>query len=211
MKMTGEEMIKNPFTFYLFAYIVSFSGVLIPGPMTAVSIAKGYEDRVAGLKIAFGHSLVEVPLILVIYLGFARFFEDTNLILLISFFGGLMLVYMGVLMFRLRKTIVEKGKDLPVNSLGAGILTTGGNPSFFIWWATVGVLLVINAALFGAVGVFLFILIHESADFLWYGLLSYGTNRSRHILTPQFHQTLFGVMAFSLMGFGLLFIIRALL
>ena len=211
--MTGEEMIKNPFAFYLFAYILSFSGLLIPGPMTAVSIANGYQDRSAGLKIAFGHSLIEVPLILVIYLGFTRFFSDPDSIinLAISFFGGVMLIYMGAVMFSLRKRMLEKGRDTSIGSLRAGIITTGGNPSFFIWWATVGTLLVINAAFFGALGIVLFIAIHSSADFLWYGLLGYGTHRSRHRFTPRFHQTLFAVLAFSLMGFGLLFIIRGLL
>jgi threonine/homoserine/homoserine lactone efflux protein len=207
--MPAREMITHPVVFYLFAYFVSFSGVLIPGPMTAVSLAKGYEEKTAGVKIALGHGLIEVPLILLIYLGFARFFQDSNslLIILISFFGGLMLVYMGLLMFRLRKTIVEKGKDLPVNSLGAGIITTGGNPSFFIWWATVGTLLVINASLFGPLGVLIFIIIHESADILWYGLLGYGTNKSRHLMTPKFHEALFGVLALLLIGFGAWFVI----
>jgi threonine/homoserine/homoserine lactone efflux protein len=211
--MAAKEMITNPVVFYLFAYFVSFSGVLIPGPMTAVSIAKGYEEKTAGVKIALGHGLIEVPLILLIYLGFARFFQDSNSLLIsaISFFGGMMLVYMGVLMFRLRKTLVEKGRELPVNSLGAGVITTGGNPSFFIWWATVGALLVINAALFGPLGILIFIAIHESADLLWYGLLGYGTNRSRHLMTPKFHEALFGVLALMLIGFGAWFLVRAVI
>jgi threonine/homoserine/homoserine lactone efflux protein len=207
--MLNPNLIPDPYIFYPMAYIISFSGVLIPGPMTAVSIAKGFKEKSAGLKIALGHGLIEVPLILLIYFGFARFFQDTNslLITLISFFGGAVLVYMGVVMFRLRKTIVEKGRDIPVGSLGAGVLTTGGNPSFFVWWATVGALLVINAALFGPLGILLFIVIHESADFLWYGLLSFGTHKSKHLMTPKVHETLFGVLAFLLIGFGSWFVI----
>ena len=206
--MPGPEMISNPYVFYGMAYVISFSGVLIPGPMTAVSIAKGLKEKDAGLKIAAGHGLIEVPLILLIYLGFASFFEDADspLVTLISLFGGLMLVYMGVMVFRLRKTLVERGKDLPMSSVGAGVITTGGNPSFFIWWATVGALLVINAALFGPFGILAFIIIHESADFLWYGLLSYGTHRSRHLMTPRFHAALFGFLAMLLIGFGAWFV-----
>jgi len=207
----SEELITNPVSFYVFAYIVSFSGVLIPGPMTAVSITKGFKERSAGIRIAAGHGLVEVPLILFIYLGFARFFQnrDSVLITLISFAGGLMLIYMGVAMFRLRARIVEKGRDLPVGSVGAGVITTGGNPSFFVWWATVGALLVVNASLFGPLGVMIFIILHESADLLWYGLLSYGTHRSKHLMTPGFHETLFGVLAIMLTGFGAWFVITA--
>jgi threonine/homoserine/homoserine lactone efflux protein len=207
--MSNPNLIPDPYIFYPMAYIISFSGVLIPGPMTAVSIAKGFKEKSAGLKIALGHGLIEIPLILLIYFGFARFFQDTNslLITLISFFGGAVLVYMGVVMFRLRKIIVEKGKDLPVSSFGAGVLTTGGNPSFFVWWATVGALLVINAALFGPLGILLFIVIHESADFLWYGLLSFGTHRSKHLMTQRFHEALFGILALLLIGFGFWFLV----
>jgi threonine/homoserine/homoserine lactone efflux protein len=211
--MPAQEMISNPFVFFPFAYLVSFSGVLIPGPMTAVSIAKGFKEKNAGLMIVAGHGMIEVPLILLIYLGFSRYFNDTDskLITLISFFGGLMLVYMGFAMFRLRKKIVEKGKDLPVGSIGAGLITTGGNPSFFVWWATVGALLVINAALFGPWGILIFIILHESADLLWYGLLSYGTHRSKHLMTPRFHEILFGVLALLLIGFGGGFVIKAVI
>lgn len=208
----AQEMIGNPLAFYAFAYLVSFSGVLIPGPMTAVTIAKGYKESKAGLKISLGHGLVEIPLILMIYFGFTSFFQDqdSRLITLISLSGGLMLSYMGLAMFRLRKTIIERGKDLPVSSLGAGVITTGGNPSFFIWWATAGALLVLNASIFGPLGIILFIILHESADLLWYGLLSYGTNRSKNYLPPYFHQNLFGLLSILLMGFGLWFIMRAL-
>jgi threonine/homoserine/homoserine lactone efflux protein len=102
--------------------------------------------------------------------------------------------------------MVEKGKDLPVSSFGAGLLTTGANPSFFIWWATVGALLVINAALFGSLGVLVFIAVHVSADFLWYGLLSFGTNRSKHLMTPRVHGAIFGVCALLLIVFGAWFV-----
>ncbi|RMF91772.1 MAG: lysine transporter LysE [Methanobacteriota archaeon] len=204
--------ISNPYIFFPVAYLISFSGVLIPGPMTAVSIAKGYEEKSAGLKIAAGHGIIEVPLILLIYFGFARFFKTPGspLLSLISFFGGLMLIYMGTVMFRLRKTIVEKGRDMPVSSLGAGIITTGGNPSFFIWWATLGALLVFNAAIFGPIGLLLFIIVHESADLLWYGLLAFGTHKSKHLMTPRFHELLFAFLAMLLAAFGAWFMASAL-
>jgi len=210
--MPSQELITNPHIFYPMAYLISFSGVLIPGPMTAVSIAKGFKEKSAGIKIAAGHGIIEVPLIILIYLGFASFFanRESRIITVISLLGGLMLAYMGVLIFKLRKSIVEKGRDLPVSALGAGIITTGGNPSFFIWWATVGALLVVNAALFGTLGLLLFIIIHESADIMWYGLLSYGTHRSRHLMSPRFHETLFGLLALLLIAFGAWFVRSAL-
>ncbi len=211
--MASYEIIANPYVFYPVAFLISFSGVLIPGPMTAVSIAKGFKEKSAGLKIAGGHGLIEIPLIILIYYGFANFFQDRGspLITAISISGGVFLGYMGVVMFKFRGLLVEKGKDIPVSSLQAGMITTGGNPSFFVWWATVGALLVLNAAAFGPTGLIFFIIVHESADVLWYGLLSYGTHKSRHVLPPKFHEALFGVLSIMLIGFGLWFVASAIL
>jgi threonine/homoserine/homoserine lactone efflux protein len=200
---------SNPYIFYPAAFIISFSGVLIPGPMTAVSVAKGLKDRAAGIKIATGHGLIEVPLILLIYFGFARFFQDPDSLLnsVIAFFGGAMLMYMGGTMFKIRKSILEKSQDMPIGSIGAGVITSGGNPSFFIWWATVGILLIINAAIFGPLGLIAFIIIHISADFLWYGLLSFGTYRSKHLMSKRFHEALFGVLSIFLIFLGTWFVL----
>ena len=54
---------------------ISLSGVMMPGPVFAVTVAKSYKSRFAGIKIALGHALVEIPLMLLIYFGFGRFFQ----------------------------------------------------------------------------------------------------------------------------------------
>lgn len=53
--------------FLLSAAGVSLTGVMLPGPMTAATIAKGYSDRHAGAWIAAGHAVIEIPLIALIY------------------------------------------------------------------------------------------------------------------------------------------------
>jgi threonine/homoserine/homoserine lactone efflux protein len=37
---------------------VSLSGVLAPGPMFAATIADGYKDPRAGVKVSVGHALI---------------------------------------------------------------------------------------------------------------------------------------------------------
>ena len=51
---------------------VSISGVIAPGPMFAVTLAKSYKSPWAGTLMSLGHAVIEVPLILFIYFGFAR-------------------------------------------------------------------------------------------------------------------------------------------
>ena len=54
--------------------VVSISGALSPGPVFAVNLAKSYKSPFAGTLLSLGHAVVEVPLIILIYFGFARFF-----------------------------------------------------------------------------------------------------------------------------------------
>jgi len=53
--------------------LVSLSGVMAPGPVFAVTVARGYESRKAGILIALGHGLVEVPLIFLLFFGLSEF------------------------------------------------------------------------------------------------------------------------------------------
>jgi threonine/homoserine/homoserine lactone efflux protein len=52
---------------------ISLSGVMAPGPLTAATITKGYNDKYAGVFIALGHGIIELPLMVVIYFGFASY------------------------------------------------------------------------------------------------------------------------------------------
>ena len=45
--------------FLLSVAAISLSGVLMPGPVFAVAVAKGHRSPAAGLKIAIGHGIVE--------------------------------------------------------------------------------------------------------------------------------------------------------
>ena len=48
--------------FLLSLAVISLSGVMMPGPMFAVTVAKSYKSRFAGIQIALGHAIVEIPL-----------------------------------------------------------------------------------------------------------------------------------------------------
>ncbi len=188
--------------FFLFATVViSLSGVLMPGPVLAVSIAKGHRDKLAGAKISLGHALLEVPLILLIYAGVASAIEGTPLRLL-SLTGGALLIYMGVEMLRSRREVVLRGKDLPYSATFAGFATSFANPYFFLWWLTVGALLVAKASSFGILGLALFILFHEACDFVWYTLVSFASFSSRRVLGARVHELLFTLLGAMLLFFG---------
>jgi threonine/homoserine/homoserine lactone efflux protein len=66
---------------------------MMPGPMFAVTIAKSYRSPWAGTKIAIGHAIIEVPLILLIYFGFARFFQRDGVQITLSLIGGAVIIW----------------------------------------------------------------------------------------------------------------------
>jgi threonine/homoserine/homoserine lactone efflux protein len=79
--------------------VISLSGVMMPGPMFAVAVAKSYKSQFAGAKMAVGHAIVEIPLMLLIYFGLARFFDEKPVQIALYLVGGAILVWMGIGMF----------------------------------------------------------------------------------------------------------------
>jgi len=132
--------------------LISLSGVMMPGPVFAVTVARGYKSRFAGIRVALGHALVEIPLILLIYYGFAPFFQDALVQKGLYLVGGGVLVWMGVRMLITSGKTVEKGGDLPRNSILAGAATTALNPLFILWWAAIGSMLIMKSLSFGLIG-----------------------------------------------------------
>ncbi|MCD6568424.1 MAG: LysE family transporter [Dehalococcoidia bacterium] len=195
--------------FLLSAAAISLTGVILPGPMTAATIAKGYGYKHAGALIAMGHAVVEIPLMVVLYFGLARFLGSARVVDVIYVAGGLALFYLGFRMFRSRSAEVGGMKGLPSSSLVTGIVLTGGNPGFYVWWATIGMALIAGAGEFGLVGFFLFIVVHWSMDLIWSEFLSVATFRSRKWWSHKVQKIIFTVCALVLVGFGATFTLSA--
>jgi threonine/homoserine/homoserine lactone efflux protein len=194
--------------------VISLSGVMSPGPVFAATIAKGYKDGKAGIKIALGHGLVEFPLMLGIALMLDYFyreegdiFENPAVQLGIGIVGGTLLIYLGAMMIRARREVASGSADyLPYSSVVAGALTTSANPYFFMWWATIGVTLIYGAMAFGAIVVVVFAVVHWSCDLGWYTFTAYAVNRTKHLWTQRVQEIVFLGFGLFMIGFGLFFI-----
>jgi threonine/homoserine/homoserine lactone efflux protein len=197
--------------FLLSAAGISLTGVMFPGPMTAATIAKGYSDKHAGAWIAAGHAVIEIPIIAAIYFGLGHFLGSSQVEKGIYLAGGLMLLYLGVRMFRVSGDAPGAVGGLPASSFVTGIMITGTNPAFYIWWATVGAALVTRAARFGVAGIILLAIVHWPCDLAWSEFLSVGTFRSRRRWTQKVRRIVFSVCALVLAGFGVWFCLSAFL
>jgi threonine/homoserine/homoserine lactone efflux protein len=191
--------------FLLSAAGISLSGVMMPGPLTAATIAKGYREQNAGIFMALGHAVIELPLMALIYFGFAHFFASPGIKKVIGLAGGLMLVFMGLMVLRSFRKNVGEAADLPYNSLVTGIMLTGANPYFFLWWATIGIALIATAAEFGIWGLVAFAVVHWSCDLVWEQCVSVSVFRTKHLWTQKVQHIVFGICAAALVGFGVWF------
>ena len=204
-------METNLSLFLLSAAGISLTGVMLPGPVTAATIAKGYSDRHAGAWIAAGHAVIEIPLIVAIYFGLGQFISSPQVEKGIYLAGGAMLLYLGFRMFRATGEETSAVGGLPASSFVTGIVITGTNPAFYIWWATVGAVLVTTATKFGVPGIILFTAVHLPFDFVWSEFLSVSTFKSRRRWTQKVQRIVFSVCALILGGFGVWFCFSAFL
>jgi len=187
--------------------VISLSGVMMPGPMFAVTLAKSYKSPWAGAQISLGHAVIEVPLILLIYFGFARFFENNIVQMVLSLLGGIMVIWLGVGLLRARADVMEKGKDLPYNAFVAGILMSALNPFFLLWWATIGSMLIMKFFDFGAIGLSTFTVAHWLCDLVWLSFVSVLIYKTRTLWGRRFQQGVFIACGLVLVGFGVWFVV----
>jgi len=194
------------FPFLLSVVIISLSGVMMPGPMFAVTVAKSYKSQFAGMQIALGHAVVEIPVILLIYFGLAQFFQEELVQIILYFAGAAMLIWLGAGMFRAKAGVIEKGKDLAYNAVVAGVVTSLFNPFFILWWATIGSMLIMNSLNFGLTGFVLFIPVHWLCDLIWLSFLSILIYRTQSLWGRKFQEGLFIICSLLLIGFGVWFL-----
>lgn len=191
--------------------ITSLSGVMAPGPMFTMTLAKSYKSPWAGVQVSLGHAVIEVPLILLIYFGAAQFFQDMVVQLVLSVLGGGMIVWMGIGLFRSRKAVARGGKDTAYSAFAAGIIMSGLNPFFLVWWVTVGSLLLMTFLEFSPQGLILFIVVHWLCDLVWLSLVSFTVYRAHSFLGQRLQEWIFVVLSGALLYFGGQFIIKGIL
>ncbi len=190
--------------------VISFSGVMMPGPMFAVALTKSYRSPWAGTEMSLGHAVVEVPIILAIYFGLAHVFQNNIVQLVLSVLGGGMVLWLALSIFRARSEVVQRGKDLPYNAFVAGIFMTGLNPLFLLWWATIGAMLTMRFTGFGTTGLIVFIVTHWLCDLIWLSFVSNVVYRTQTLWRRDLQEWLFVACSLLLAGFGVWFVVSGI-
>ena len=204
------EFITNFYLFLTSVVLISLSGVLLPGPLFAVTMEKAAKRKTAGLLIAVGHGIVEFPLMFFIYFWLSQFAIPDAVPMAVGVVGGLLMMYMGVNTFRNRHKADQKVEVPRQESLLAGIWTTAVNPGFILWWITIGTALILNAQIFGLLGFSVFAVVHWLCDFVWYAVVAFVIFKSRRFWTEKVHTGIFIFCFAVFVGFGAWFFSSAL-
>ena len=195
--------------FLLEAVLISLSGVIAPGPVTAITVSKGTKSSHAGAMIALGHGMVEIPLMILILYGFGDILKMTYIKAIIGLLGGLFLLKMGLDLLKGIKRIKIDSVNGPSSPLMAGIILTLANPYFLVWMATIGSILIFRSYAFGLLGFTLFMIAHWSCDFLLLYFLSALSFKGGQFFGKRLQQVLFVICGIFLLFFSTKFIYDA--
>jgi len=184
------------------AILISLSGVMAPGPITAVVVGKGSESPRAGALVAIGHGIIEFPLMVAVFFGVGSLFNSPTVRAAIGIAGGIFILWMGMSMLRnMRQEAIELDQDTR-SPVMAGILFSLGNPYFLIWWVTVGAALILRSVEFGIVGFVAFAVGHWLCDLLWDWFLSALSYKGGQFFGNRFQRAVFAVSGVMLLFFG---------
>lgn len=197
-------------TFLVSAVVISLSGVMAPGAVTAATIAQGTRSKNAGALIAIGHAIIEIPLIFLLILGFGVVLKSQKVQIAIGIAGGLFLLWMGAQIIRdIRKAEYSTADSYKTGPVLTGFILSVSNPYFLLWWATVGLNLALKAQSLGALALVLFAIVHWLCDLVWLHALAWASFKGSTLLSPHRQKIVFGICAVALVCFGLKFIYDA--
>lgn len=190
--------------------LISCSGAMQPGPVTATVITMGARNRYAGALLAVGHGVIEFPLMVVIILGLGTYFELPKVRIAIGLAGGAFLILMGIQsLVGLRTKSGAEPKAFKGRPILAGIALSAGNPYFLLWWATVGLALATQATQWGIWAFGLFALTHWLVDLIWLQTLSWASFKGSVLLGPGGQRIVQAICAAAMLAFGLVFVYHA--
>ena len=205
----------NALSFIITIIVVTASGALAPGPLFFVNIAYGTKSGAkGGLAFSVGHTIVEFSLVMLLALGLLTVVNEPVVKSVIGVIGGVFLLVFGVL--QVHRFLISKSEMFGEGSVPSrnpvllGLIFTGLNPYFIIWWLTVGVKLVLDSISFASLaGVFLMYIAHVWMDYVWLAGTAYLAKRGTSLMGSRGYRILMTFFGGILVCFGLYFLVSA--
>ena len=195
-------------TVALSAFLIAFSGALVPGPVLTVTISEALRrGPFAGTYLMAGHALLEGGMVALLLLGVGPLLRLPLVSTVTGCAGAVILLIMAFSLFKTPPCLPEVRGSSPKHGslLIKGVVMSMANPYWTIWWVTIGAGLLSSAREWGAGGVGLFYVGHVCADILWYTLVSWSVARGRSFLTSRWYRRIMVACGVMLLFFSLWF------
>jgi threonine/homoserine/homoserine lactone efflux protein len=200
---------SNIIEFAIIVIIISASGVMSPGPLFAANITYGLRQGTkAGIKIAIGHSLVELPLVILLGIGVLSLEIFPEFKTVISILGAITLFVFAFIQIKSTLKKNEKSETkLKQGPIITGVLLSALNPFFIIWWLTIGLKLISDAmAIWAFVGILIVFVLHVWMDFVWLGTTAFLISKSKKIISNTNYKIIMLALSGILIYFGITFL-----
>ena len=200
---------SNIIEFAIIVIIISASGVMSPGPLFAANITYGLKQGTkAGIKIAIGHSLVELPLVILLGIGIFSLEIFPEFKIIISILGAITLFVFAFMQIKSTLKKNEKSETkLKQGPIITGVLLSALNPFFIIWWLTIGLKLISDAmAIWAFVGILIVFVLHVWMDFVWLGATAFLISKSKKIISNANYKIIMLALSAILIYFGITFL-----
>ena len=196
---------------------ISTSGVISPGPLFLTNILYGTQEGArSGLKVAYGHTVVELPLIILLATGLFSTAIISQYSGTIGLVGGI-----GILGFGSLKIVEVARKKKKKNTSPlvtskkspfiAGMALSALNPFFLLWWFTVGLKLIADSAAFGlTAGISILFALHIWMDYAWLIGTAHLASKGSFVLRSKYYPALLLTLAVVLVYYGISFIVQAI-
>mgnify|MGYP001770622533 CR=1 FL=1 len=197
----------------LLTLAITPSGALSPGPLSASAVALGaLLGPLAGFVVALGHMVVELPYVILLY-RFSSLLRGALGVLRVPFnlFVVAFLLYFSYLLLRDSMSLLSGSTSSPgaslifgeglLGALATGVLLTGLNVYFLLWWLTVGYPLVEESSKLGFKGLTVMYASHVWMDYAWLTLLAGGGGATR-LLGSTPYAVLLAILAVILVVFA---------
>ena len=197
--------------FAIIVITISLSGVMSPGPLFAANVAYGLKGGIkTGLKMAYGHTVVELPLVVLLGIGAISLTTIPQFREITSLFGALSLfVFAGIQI----KSIIKKPSAIFEGKHGpflAGIILSGLNPFFLIWWFTIGFKLITDAIiLYSFIGIGIMFAFHIWMDYAWICSVAFLSSKGKKIISNKKYSIFIISISGVLVYFGIVFLLQA--
>ena len=206
----------NLFTFIVTVIFVTASGALAPDPTFFANITEGTKSGAKSeLAFSVGHTVFEFSLVILLALTLQTVSNEPLIKLVVGVAGGAALLGFGFFQIREGVTLkrdVQKKENMPSkNPLLLGLLFTGLNPYFIIWWLTAGMPLIENAlAIASFTGVLIMYVSHVWMDYAWLTATAYLAKKGTNLTGRKGYRILMVIFGLILVFFGLYFLVTAL-